>query len=179
MYQKLTKIAEKFLSKSTIFKWGFNISPMYKRSCAKITHVSKDLKQVVVKIPLSWKNKNYVGTIFGGSLFSATDPIYMIQLIQILGDNFVVWDKATNIRFKRPANSDAFVNFVFSNEEIEKIKAEVLQKKEIDIIKNLLITDADKKVFVELDKTLYIADKAFYRQKIKAKKTTTQKATGA
>lgn len=171
MYQKLTKIAESFFSKATIFKFGFNISPMYRRSTAKILFVSDDLHKVKVKIPLSWKNKNYVGSIFGGSLFSATDPIYMIQLIQILGKDYVVWDKSTTIKFRRPAYSSAYAEFVFSEDEIEKIKQEVADKKQLNYTKFLKITDADKNLFVELEKTLYIADKEFYRQKQAHKKS--------
>ena len=78
------------MSTSAIFKHGFNISPMYRRTTARIIYISEDLKEVKIKIPLSYKNKNYVGAIFGGSMFSATDPIYMIQLMQILGEDYVV-----------------------------------------------------------------------------------------
>jgi acyl-coenzyme A thioesterase PaaI-like protein len=119
-YDTATQILTKFFSKATLMKFGFNISPMYRRTTARITEVSEDIHRVRIRIPLSWRNKNYVGTIFGGSLFAATDPIYMIQLIYILGNDYVVWDKSTYIRFKRPANKDAFVDFIFTPEEIEK-----------------------------------------------------------
>jgi hypothetical protein len=36
-------------------------------------------------MPLSWRTRNYVGTIFGGSMNSAVDPIYMVILIRRLG----------------------------------------------------------------------------------------------
>jgi hypothetical protein len=44
-------------------------------------------------MPLSWRTRNYVGTIFGGSMNSAVDPIYMVILIRRLGKDEVVWDK--------------------------------------------------------------------------------------
>ena len=66
---------------------------MYRRSTGKVIKVSEDLLFVKIKIPISYKNRNFVGSIFGGSLFSATDPLFMIQLMNILGDNYVVWDK--------------------------------------------------------------------------------------
>lgn len=169
MYQTISKVAEKIFSKPQIFKYGFNLSPMYRRSTAKIIFASDDLHQIKIKIKRSWKNKNYVGSIFGGSLFSATDPIYMIQLINILGNDYVVWDKATNIRFKRPAYKNAFANFTFSTDEIAEIKQKVVQENEIDHIKKLQITDANGTVFCELDKTIYIANKDFYREKRKKK----------
>lgn len=170
MYAKLQAIAEKFLSKKTIYKYGFNYSPMYKRSTGKVIYVSDDLHKVTVRIKLSYKNSNYVGSIFGGSLLSATDPIYMIQLLNILDDNFVVWDKETTIRFKRPAKETCFIDFVFTKDEIKRIKEDVLTKNEIDIVKKVTITNRDKTiVFAELTKTLYVAKKEFYKNKRKKK----------
>lgn len=168
MYATLTSFFERFFKKSTIFKYGFNWSPMYRRTTAKIYEMSDDLMVAKVKIAKSYKNKNYVGTIFGGSLFSATDPIYMIQLMQILGKSYVVWDKAATIKYRRPASSDAYVDFIFSQQEIEQIKQDVAQNGEIDLIKELTITNKDKSVvFCELSKTVYIADKQFYKDKRK------------
>ena len=172
MYQQATKFLRLFFSDSLIFKYGFNISPMYRRTTGKITFVSADLLQIDIKIPLSIKNKNYVGSIFGGSLYAATDPIFMIQLLHILGNNYVVWDKASTVRYKRPAFSDAFVTFRFTLEEIAQIKKDVETKKELEIIKELNITDTNGLVFTELTKTIYIAKKDFYS----AKKKQQQKA---
>lgn len=41
--------------------------------------------EVRIRLPLSRRTRNYVGTIFGGSLYGALDPIYMIMLIKALG----------------------------------------------------------------------------------------------
>jgi len=170
MYQKIVPFLQKFMSDAQIYKYGFNYSPMYKRTTAKIIAVSDDLNEVKIKIPISYKNKNYAGSIFGGSLFAATDPIYMIQLIQILGNNYVVWDKAASIKYKRPAKKTAYASFIFSKEEIETIKAKVTQKKEITVEKELTITDQDNTIFAEVFKTLYVADKQFYKEKLKQKR---------
>jgi len=169
MYQTATKILGKFFTKQQLFKYGFNVSPMYRRSTGKVIEISEDLLRAKIKIPLSYKNKNYVGSIFGGSLFSATDPIYMIQLINILGDNYVVWDKDATINYKRPAKQDAFAEFVFSQEEIDTYKKEVQKKGSLDIIKKTTIESSDGTVFSEITKTIYIADKAFYKAKRKNK----------
>ena len=170
MYQTATKILNIFFSKKQIFKHGFNLSPMYRRSTGKIVDVSKDLMFVKVKIPLSYKNKNYVGSIFGGSLFSATDPIYMVQLINILGENYVVWDKDAQIKYKRPAKTAAFSEFHFTIKDIEDIKTQVSQKKEINITKRFNITSKDNIIFAEVEKTIYIAEKIFYKKKKELKK---------
>jgi acyl-coenzyme A thioesterase PaaI-like protein len=170
MYAAISKILNKFLKQRVIFKYGFNISPMYRRSTGKIIEVSDDLLEVKVKIPISYKNKNYVGSIFGGSLFSATDPIFMIQLMNILGNDYVVWDKSASIKFKRPAKENSYVDFIFTEDEIEQIKERVVSEKEIDLIRNIKITNKDAStVYAEVSKTIYIADKRHYKKKRKKK----------
>ncbi len=170
-YQSLAKTGSKYLGKAKLFKYGFNLSPMYRRSTARITEVTDDLLEVKIRLPLSYKNSNYVGSIFGGSLFSAVDPIPMVQLINLLGDDYVVWDKSAEISFKIPARETLFAVFTYTEAELSDIKARVLSEKEIDIVKTTRLTDkAGTKTFCEVRKTIYVADKAFYRQKRAAKR---------
>ncbi|MEO9482933.1 MAG: DUF4442 domain-containing protein [Ekhidna sp.] len=171
MYQLLTRISNKYFKKHShrLFKVFFNLSPMYRRSTGRITSVTQDLSRIEIKIPISYKNKNYVGTIFGGSLFSATDPIYMVQLIQLLGTDFVVWDKSSTVRFKRPAGTDAYSVFEFTEEEVIKLKQEIREKKEVDLVKMVRLTSKEGKLFCEIEKTIYVADKAYYKEKRKKK----------
>jgi acyl-CoA hydrolase len=167
-YQKINAIATTFLGKSTAYKYGFNLSPMYRRSTAKIESISKDMLRIDIKLPLSYKNKNYVNSIFGGSMFSATDPIAMTQLISILGDDYVVWDKSAHIFFKRPAKEHLYASSVFTLEEIESIKLKVAAENEIDISKKMFLTNKDKTTtYCEVHKVIYIATKTFYKTKIK------------
>ena len=166
MYAAISKILSSFLKQSTIFKYGFNVSPMYRRSTGKVIEVSDDLFNVKVKIPISYKNKNYVGSVFGGSLFSATDPIFMIQLMNILGNDYVVWDKSANIKFKRPARETSYVDFVFTVNEIQQIKERVKKEQEIDLQKEINITNKEASVvYAEVSKTIYIANKSYYKNK--------------
>lgn len=166
MYAALSNFLKKFIAPSTLFKHGFNFAPMYRRSTGRLYYVSEDLLEVKVKIPISWKNRNYVGTIFGGSMSSATDPIYMIQLMNILGNNYVVWDKEATIKFKRPARSSAYADFIFTAEEIARIKSDIAENNEINLVKKVNITSKDgSTVFAELTKTIYVSDKAFYKGK--------------
>ena len=90
LYQNVAEIGKKFISQHKLFKIGFNLSPMYRRSIGRIKEVSKDLHHVKVEIPISIKNRNYVGSIFGGSMFSAVDPIPMVQLINLLDEQDVM-----------------------------------------------------------------------------------------
>ena len=134
-YQTLASFGARFFSRAFLFKYGFNLSPMYRRSCGKVVAVSEDLHRIEVKLPLSYKNRNYVNTIFGGSLFASVDPFPMVQLINIIGQDYVVWDKKAEIRFLRPGQNTLYAEFTYSPEEVTYIKKEVAEKNEIEIIK--------------------------------------------
>lgn len=172
VYQKIEALASKVLKKNTIFRLGFNLSPMYRRSTAKIIEVSENLLHVKIIIPISYKNKNYVNSIFGGSMFSAVDPIPMIQLLSIMGNAYVVWDKSAEILFKKPAKENLYADFNFTEKELSDIKEQVAEKKEITVIKKTQLTNKEKSViFCEVNKTIYIAEKDFFKQKQKSKRT--------
>ena len=80
-------------------RWRFNLFPAYRGVGARVEYIASDFREVRVRLPLSWRTRNYVGTIFGGSLYGAVDPIYMIMLIHLLGREYIVWDKSASIRF--------------------------------------------------------------------------------
>ncbi|MEM6629070.1 MAG: DUF4442 domain-containing protein [Bacteroidota bacterium] len=171
IYKKIGAIGSKYVGKDTLFKYGFNLSPMYRRSTGRVVAVSENLLEVKIKLPISYKNRNYVNSIFGGSLFASVDPIPMVQLINIIGDGYVVWDKSAEIFFKRPAKENVYAEFVYTLEEIEEIKERVSSEKEIEIIKTTFLTDKQKSnVFCEVRKTIYIADKAFFKKKKERRK---------
>ncbi len=165
MYRQLSNVLQRFTPPSALFKYGFNMSPMYRRSTGRVAEVSDDLHVVEVRIPLTWRNRNYVGTMFGGSMLSATDPVYMIQLIGILGDEFVVWDKSVELRFRRPAKSGLVARFEFDQDEVDQIRAAARAEGEIDWHKPLDLRDASGDVVASGTKTLYIATKAYREQK--------------
>ena len=167
-YKKLTKIASKFINKSLVLKYGFNLSPMYRRTSAKVIYISEDFLKIQIKLPFSYKNANYVNTIFGGSMFSAVDPFPMTQLMNLIGDQYVVWDKSAEIFFRRPAKEDLFADFIYTNEEIDEIKKKTQEQDEFEIIKSTKLTNKDKSiVYCEVRKRVYIANKAFFKEKRK------------
>ena len=171
IYRKIAEIGTKYIGKPRMFKYGFNLSPMYRRSTAKIVHVSKDICTVKIKLPLSYKNKNYVNSIFGGSMFAAVDPIPMIQLMHLLGDAYIVWDKTAQISFLRPAKEDLYADFLFTHEEIEEIKQSLAQKNELEVVKTTSLTNKDQTIaYCKVEKTIYVANKAYFKNKRKKKK---------
>ncbi len=99
-------------------------------------------------------------------MFSAVDPFPMVQLMNLLDDTFIVWDKSAEINFLRPARKTLYASFTYSTEELNEIRTRVAAEKEIEIIKTTKLTDKEgETVFCEVKKKLYIADKAHYKQK--------------
>lgn len=166
VYRTLSEIGSRYIKKHKLFKYGFNLSPMYRRSTARINTVSEDLLNISIKLPIGYKNRNYMNSIFGGSMFSAVDPIPMVQLVNLLGNDYVVWDKSAAIFFKRPAKENLYADFSYTLEELEEIRNNVALQKEIEIIKSTSLTNKSKTiVYCEVKKTIYIADKTYYKEK--------------
>jgi acyl-coenzyme A thioesterase PaaI-like protein len=148
-------MSESFAKKIERFK--FNLFPAYRGSGGRIAYISDDYHEIHVKLPLNWRTKNYVGTIFGGSMFAATDPIYMVMLIKILGENYLVWDKSTNIRFKRPGKETLFAKFLITPDEINEIKAQLDETKSIDKVYTIELKNKAGKTHAIIEKTLYLS----------------------
>lgn len=111
--------------KTRWFRWRINWFPAYRGTGAKVTYISAEIDEVRVALPLNWRNRNYVGTIFGGSLYGALDPVYMLMLMRRLGPGYVVWDKAASIRFRRPGRETLFATFRLSETELDAIREAV------------------------------------------------------
>ena len=137
-------------------RWGFNLIPAFRGTGARVKYISADFREARVELPLNWRTRNYVGTIFGGSLYGAVDPMYMILLIKILGPAYTVWDKAATIRFVRPGKSRLYARFVLDEEEIETIRRLTETAPSIDRVYRVDLTDAAGVVHASAEKTIYI-----------------------
>ena len=159
------KFLIRILGKGAAFKLLFNISPMYRRTGGRLLEVSDDLKFVKLKLPLTYKTRNYVGTLYGGHMNSCVDGIYMVQLINILGKEYVIWDKSATIRFRRPGNQTLFAEFKITDKLLVKIKNEIKQHQEKDFKLSVNLTDREGNVYAEIEKVIYIASKEHYQSK--------------
>jgi len=137
-------------------RWGFNLFPAFRGTGARITYIAGDYREMRVELPLNRCTRNYVGTIFGGSLYGAVDPHYMIMLIKILGPGYIVWDKAATIRFQKPGRGTLYARFLLDDEEIATIRRLTETAPSIDRVYNVDLTDAEGVVHASVEKTIYI-----------------------
>jgi hypothetical protein len=95
----------------------------------------------------------------------------MTQLMNLIGDDYVVWDKAAEIFFRRPAKEDLYAEFIYTEEELVDIKQKADEQDEFEIIKTTKLTNKDKSiVYCEVRKRVYIANKAFFKEKQQIRK---------
>lgn len=101
-------------------------------------------------------NTNYVGTHFGGSLYSMCDPFFMFLLMENLGKDYIVWDKAAAIEFIKPGTGTVTARFHIPPEEIDQLKAELAQVRKLDRIYICEVKGEAGEVVARMQKTLYI-----------------------
>ena len=137
----------------------FLLHPAYHGTGGRVVYIASDWSEVRVEIPCNWRTRNYVGTIFGGSLYGAVDPMFMLMLIQRLGQDYVVWDKAAAIQFKKPGKSKLSANFKILDGEISTIQDELTRQNSIDRFYNVDLVDAEGNICAKIEKTIYIRKK--------------------
>jgi acyl-coenzyme A thioesterase PaaI-like protein len=136
--------------------WSFCFFACYRGTGGRLKYIAEDWSEVKLEIPLSWRTRNYVGTIFGGSIYAAVDPIYMLMLIRRLGPEFIVWDKAATIQFKKPGRETLHARFVIGDEELAAIRAALDTQRSVDRNYLVELVDASGAVCAQVEKIIYI-----------------------
>jgi len=115
-----------------------------------------DLSSFDVRMKLAFWNRNYVGTQFGGSLYSMCDPFYMLILLEALGPGYLVWDKAATIRFRRPGRGAVRAHFEIPPERIAEIRAAADRDGKVEPVLVARILDEQGELVAEVEKVLSV-----------------------
>ncbi len=145
--------------RTRVFRWTMNLWPCYRGAGARVTFIAADWSEVRVRVGLTLRTRNYVGTIFGGSLYAAVDPFFMLMLIQRLGPAYTVWDKAATIRFLRPGRGALSATFRLEAEEVEAIRGILAAQPKVDRTYTVRLVDAAGTVHAEVDKVVHVRRK--------------------
>lgn len=149
-----------------LVRFLMNLAPCLRASGGRVIALSDDFKHLRIRLKLTWLTRNLVGTIYGGSMYSAVDPFYMLMLMRILGRDYVVWDKSATIRFKRPARETLFADFQFDDATLAGIREQVARDGESTFTWTVTLKDASGTVYADCDKVIYVATKDFYKEKL-------------
>ena len=153
-----SKIRQWFASASAMRRMLSTFAP-YLGAGVKVTEIADDFSSATVEMRQHWYNTNYVGTHFGGSLYSMADPHYMLLLMRRLGKGYIVWDKSASIDFIRPGKGTVRAHFELTDERVDEIKRltangdKHLPEWDIDIL------DEDGELVARVHKVLYVRKK--------------------
>ena len=153
--------------KPLVVRLGFNLHPAYRRTGGRVDYVSPDLSTIRVRVPLNRSTRNLVGTIFGGSLFAITDGPHPFLLILALGRDYVIWDKAASIQYKRPGRTTLYGDCTITAQEIAEVRDILTRQPEVDRVYRVELKDENGIVHSVVERTVYIANKHHYKQKSK------------
>lgn len=133
-----------------------NWYPPFLGAGIKIVHASPDYRVFKVRLKLTWYNRNYVGTHYGGSLYSMCDPFFMLILLKNLGSDYIAWDKSARIRFRKPGRTTVFATFEVPEERIREIRSKTNQSGKIDETFHVNVVDAEGNVIAEVEKVVQV-----------------------
>jgi acyl-coenzyme A thioesterase PaaI-like protein len=141
---------------SRLFRWKINIFPAYRGTGARVKYIAADFREVRIELSLSWRTRNIVGTIFGGSLYGAVDPVFMLMLMRILGREYVVWDKAATIRFRRPGRGTLHATFRIDEAELAAVREAAERERSVDRNYAIELVDRDGEVHARVEKVVHV-----------------------
>ena len=110
-------ISEKML------KWAMRFYPPLFFQRIWVIKFDKGFTGVHVKISKSFLNVNYNRTIFGGTIFSASDPFFALlfdQILQRRGLKCRVWLRSAEIRYLKPGATNLYFTISLSDEQIKE-----------------------------------------------------------
>jgi len=149
---------------SRLLRLGLNLYPPYLGAGIRVREISPDFRRVRVRMGLGWYNRNYVRTQFGGSLYSMTDPFFMLMLMQLLGRDYIVWDKAASIDFISPGKGPVHAEFRIDDELLAQIRQHTADGDKYLPELRVEVRDDEGTLVAIVHKTLYIRLKPRARQ---------------
>ncbi len=138
-----------------------NWYPPFLGAGIRMTHLYDDFTFCRVRLKLRWWNRNYVGTQFGGSLYAMCDPFFMLLLMQTMSmREYIIWDKAASIRFRRPGRGTVYAEFHVPLERVAAMRREVEEaggKK--DFVFHTEVKNEEGEVIAQVEKVIYVRKK--------------------
>ncbi len=136
-----------------------NLWPPFLGAGIRVKRLTPDWREVEVEMKLRRWNSNYVGTHYGGSLYSMTDPFYMLMLIENLGRDYIVWDKSATIRFRKPGKGTVAAKFRITEDQLSEMREALRSAEKIEREFTVEVTDCSGTVIAEVKKVIHIRRK--------------------
>jgi hypothetical protein len=157
-------IFEKMRVSENLLKWAMRLYPplFFQRIWVRRFH--QGFRGVDVKLAHSILNRNYNGSIFGGSIFSATDPFYALLFDQILrreGFKTLVWLKSAEISYLKPARGHLYFSIIISDAEIARAREKLVNEGKYIESFTFELRDKTGLTHARVTNEVYIRNKSF------------------
>ncbi len=136
-----------------------NAWPLYVFMGVKTVSISPDWHTWEIRLKSRLRNRNYVGTHFGGTLYAGLDPQFMLAFLHIFGKEFIVWDKAATIRFRRPGKGTLTARLEIPPGEVDEIRRLCGEAGKVDRTYTCAWLDAEGLVVCEVEKVIHFRRK--------------------
>jgi acyl-coenzyme A thioesterase PaaI-like protein len=130
--------------------------PAYFSTGARVEYVAPGHREIRIELPLNWRSRNVHGTLFGGSIYGAVDPIYVIMLTERLGEEYEVWVKSASIDFHEPGRSTLYATVRLDDEELRSIERELEERPSVDRTYTIDVVDDDGASHATVEETVHI-----------------------
>lgn len=156
--------------------WALRLYPPFFFQRIWVRRFHPDFRHVDIRVSRSVLNRNSNGSIFGGTIFAATDPFYVLlfdQLFKRKGYDTVVWLKSGAIRFIKPAYTSLRIQIRILPADI--VEAEAALQTVGKFIKTFKISVVDRNgvLCAEAENEVYVRNRSFVSSDAHA--TTTEK----
>lgn len=153
--------------KASTLRRGMLVWPPFLFAGIRVTRISGDFREIDVELRHGRLNMNYIGTHYGGSLFSMTDPFYVVMLMNVLGRDYVVWDKTATIEFVKPGTGTVKAAFRVTDDMLADIAAATPNEGDkFEPVYKVEIVDESGEVVARVTKTMYIRRQPDRRRRI-------------
>lgn len=142
-----------------LLRRAMNIWPPFRFAGIRVLDIAPEFRSATVELRLHVLTRNYVGTQFGGSMFSMSDPFWMLLVGHRLGPDYVVWDKRAEIEFVTPGRGHVRTHFDVTDELVDELRAQAEDgAKVLHWVSNDIVA-ADGTVVARMRRQLYVRHK--------------------
>lgn len=136
-----------------------NLYPPYVAAGIRVRRPEGDPWALESRMRLRFYNRNLFGTHFGGSLYAMCDPFFVFLLVQHLGSDYLVWDKAASIAFKKPGRGLVKALFRVTPEEVAAIRERADRGEKVEPLFTAEVRDGEGDVVAVVEKRLWVKRK--------------------
>ena len=139
-----------------LLRWGMNCWPPLVGAGIRVRRVAPDFREVVVEMPLRRYNRNAFGVHFGGSLYSMTDPFFVLMLCHNLGPDYVVWDRSACIDYIAAGRSRVRAVLRLAEEDLKSIRKMTASGSKHLHLFHADVVDAEDLLVARVEKLVYV-----------------------